>query len=109
MMGLIAEGADPVDYGFVYTRSTIQNLQRYLVDHCRSTVVLQKQWTHIQKSAIRNKLALKKHPDWKHVKWILKVDFWHPETLKRPMSIREKLSYYKFYQLLHKMKVKLHG
>lgn len=109
MVGLIAEGADPVDYGFEYTRNTIQNLQRYLVDWHRYDAVLQKHWTHIQKSIIAHRFELKKQPDWKYVKWLVKADFWHPETLKKPMTIRERLSQYRFYQKLHELKVKLRG
>lgn len=107
MVGLIAEGADPVDYGFEHTRSTIQNLQRYLVDRCRNDVVLQKHWTHIQKSVIQHRSELRKHADWKYVKWLLKADLWHPETLRAPISFRERLSQYRFYQKLHELKVKL--
>jgi len=109
MVGLIAEGADPVDYGFEYTRNTIQNLQRYLVDWHRYDAVLQKHWTHIQKSIIAHRFELKKQPDWKYVKWLVKADFWHPETLKKPVTIRERLSQYRFYQKLHELKVKLRG
>ncbi len=109
MVGLIAEGADPVDYGFAYTRTTIQNLRRYLVSNYRSSGILQRQWTHIQDRITANRLQLGKHSDWKYVKWLLKADLWHPETVKIPMSIRERLSQYRFYQKLHELKVKIRG
>ena len=109
MVGLIAEGADPVDYGFADTRMAMKNFQKHLVNRHRNDVVLQKHWTHIQKRIIENRRSLKKHPDWKKVRWILKADFWNPETLKAPKSVRGKLSQYKFYQFLHKVKVRIYG
>lgn len=109
MVGLIAEGADPVDYGFADTRMAMKNFRKHLVNRHRNDVLLQKHWTHIQKRIIENRRNLKKHPDWKAVRWMLKADFWHPETLKAPMSVRGKLSQYKFYQFLHRVKVKIHG
>ena len=109
MIGLIAEGADPVDYGFSSTRSTIQNLQRYLIRNYKNSGILQRQWTYVQDRLIQNRLKVKMQPYWKHVKWLIYADLWHPETLKAPLSIREKLSQYKFYQKLHELKVKLRG
>ena len=109
MVGLVAEDADPVDYGFADTRMAMKNFQKHLVNRHRNDVVLQKHWTHIQKRIIENRRSLKKHPDWKDIKWMLKADFWHPETLTVPVSMRGKLSQYKFYQFLHRVKVKIRG
>ena len=109
MVGLVAEGADPVDYGFVDTRSTMPNFRRYLIERYRNDAILQRQWTHIRSAIISNHAQLKKHPDWKHVKWLVKADLFHPEPLRIPVSIRERLSQYRFYQKLHEWKVKLHG
>ena len=107
MVGLIAEGADPVEYGFSETRSTIQNLKKHLVCNYRNNSVLQRHWVHIQNSIIAHRSELGSHPDWKSVKWLVKADLWHPETLKCPMTIREKLSQFRFYQKLHELKVKI--
>lgn len=109
MVGLIAEGTDPVHYGFTHTRTTIRNLQQYLVTNYRNNSILQRQWTHIQNRIQLHRSELRKHPDWKYVKWIVKADFLHPETLKYPMGIRERLSQYRFYQKLHELKVRLRG
>lgn len=109
MVGLIAEFADPVYYGFDHTRSTIKNLQRHLIGNYRSSSILQEQWTHIQNRIVAHRSELKNHPDWKHVKWLVKADLWHPESLAEPISIRERLSQYRFYQKLHKLKLKLRG
>ena len=109
MVGLIAEGEDPLDYGFEHTPRTMPDLQRYLVTNCRNMVALQDYWTHIQKRLAEHRVELRNHMYWKNVKWILKVDFWHPETWKRSMNLRERLSQYKFYQKLHEIKVKLRG
>lgn len=109
IVGLIAEGAEPVDFGFADAHSTIKNIRKCLVDDYKNSALLQLQWTHIQKRLISNVKTLKKIPYWKYVKWLVKADLWHPETLKRPMTIRERLSQYKFYQMLHELKVKIRG
>ncbi len=107
MVALIAEGADPADYGFEETRKTLPNLRNYIVRYCRNDILLQKHWTHIQKSILEHFSEVKKSPYWKHIRWIIKADFQHPETLKGPINLREKLSHYKFYQVLRSIKRKL--
>ena len=109
IVGLIAEGEDPVRYGFGDAEVTLDDLQLCLCERPEHYVALKVYWIYIQKSIIKNRHKLRKNPQWKHMKWILKADFSHPETLKAPMSMREKLSQYRFYQKLHELKVKLRG
>lgn len=108
MVGLIAEGVDPTNYGFEHAQRTISNLQKYLVWNCRSMAALQDYWPHIQKRIIEQRTKLKRHPDWKYIKWMLEVDFRNPESLKMPFNIRTWLSRFRFYQFLHKLKEKIY-
>ena len=106
---MIAEGSEPFDFGFKHAQSCLKSFQKLLVDKYRNSVLIKNEWTHIQKKLIANRTLLKNSPYWKDVKWLVKADLMHPETLKRPLTIREKLSQYKFYQMLHELKVKFRG
>ena len=106
MVGLIAEGADPAEYGFEHTADTLNYLRRYLIIGCEDKGVLRRQWTHIQKRLKENARAVRKLPYWKQVRWMLHADFSHPESLKMPFHLRTWLSGFKFYQMLHNIKVK---
>ena len=109
LVGLIAECADPVLYGFEDSQTTLCNIRERILGNPIYFEAMTSYWTHIQKRIVDNQRILRKRPVWKYIKWILKADFWHPETLKRPMSIRERLSQYRWYQMLHELKVKLRG
>jgi len=108
--GLIAEGALPAEYGFDQVGETLPMMSKMLIGQGKLTQFLAiAEWTHIQDALHKNLVRVKKTPYWKYVKWILKADFEHLDSIKRPMSVRERLSQYKFYQMLHEVKVKLRG
>lgn len=109
LVGLIAECADPVMFGFEASQTTLSNIRERILGNPIYFETITSYWTHIQKRIIDNQKILRKGSTWKYIKWIVKIDFWHPETLKRPMTIRERLSQYRFYQKLHELKVKLRG
>ena len=111
MTGLLAEGADPVEYGFQDAKESLADMHRYIVSQCTDMQTLPDYWPHIQRRICENKQLLQSKPYWKQIKWMVSADFMHPETLKMPLSyrIRSKLSTFQFYQMLHNLKVKLHG
>lgn len=108
MAGIIAEGADPIDYGFVYTTQTVPHMRRELIDFKKlAPDVAQRQWVHIYDGACQNLDIIKKQPYWKHIRWIVKADFSHPETIKPSFifKLRLSLANFKFYKALHHVKV----
>ena len=110
MAGLIAEGADPVKYGFDAARESMPQMRDRLVKSKQMSPVLAKtQWRYIGDRIKANQTIVRKHPYWKYVKWMIKADFLHPETLyiSRKKKIRRYLAQFKFYQQLHKLKEKL--
>ena len=112
MASIMAECADPVDYGFDRTSETVSDMQRYIVGQkVLNANLATSGWKHIHNGVRRNKKTLKRTKYWKYLKWIDKADFDRYEDLKLPLlyRIRNKLSTLRFYQFLHEMKVKLRG
>lgn len=109
MAGLLAEGANPLDYGFEESTETLPFMRFYITGQRSHYATIQDYWPHIQKRVIENKSLLVNTPSWKFLKWIEKSDFNHPETLRLPLNfrIRNRLSQFKFYNTLHKVKCKL--
>lgn len=112
MAGLWMEGEDPANYGFGNTIDALKNMQLFIKSHnMQYKSTLYYQWPYIRKRAVENKKIISKKAYYKYLKWILKADFEHPESLKLPLwyRIRSKLSNFKFYQMLHKIKEKCMG
>lgn len=110
MAGILAEGSDPVDYGFLYATETVPLMRDYLIGFKKlKPDVAQRHWSHIYKGVKENIKTIRKHPYWKHIRWIIKADFSHPETIKPSLRFRvgEKMSAFSFYRFLHRIKVKL--
>ena len=107
LTAIVAEGADPREYGFEKADETLSKMQYVLIGQGKLTKSVAKDyWTHIQNRVVENAECLKKLQYWNHIQWIVKADFTRYETLKMPLAyrIRRKLSQYKFYQVLHKIK-----
>lgn len=105
--GIIAEGAKPETFGFDSVNTSLSSMHHYIASvavHERG--VMRKQWTHIQKRIGENKQLIRRTKYWKHVRWILSADFYHPETIKPPLNyrIRAKLSTFRLYQAMHRIK-----
>lgn len=109
IMALIAENADPVSFGFNNVNSTLPVIrQNLLSDKAFTQRISTECWTYIKNAFVKNKKYIRKSKYWQHVKWIYKFNF-NDITKNVPISIkiRGNLSRYKFYQILHKIKVKL--
>lgn len=107
MAGLLAEGADPMEYGFKHTRRTIGKMQKRLINQGELTkFIAETQWYHIQQQMIRNKEELLNTPYWHAIAWIEKTDFlrFAPGKKSYNFQLRQYLSQFKFYQFLHKVK-----
>ena len=110
MAAIIAEGADPVDFGFFETKKTLPDMQRYIVDgKALSAHLAQHHWKHIQNRIFRNRDGLRKTEYWRHISWIAGADFENYEKIKMPFKyrVKKKLATYRFYQELSRIKGKL--
>lgn len=106
MANLLAEGADPIDYGFPDTPNTIGDMERYISITCRGMQNLPDYWPHIQKRILKNRKALRTKPYWEQIRWIARTDFHrlHKTALPLSLRIRRKLATYRFYQVLSQIK-----
>lgn len=108
MANLIAEGEAPENYGFKNAKSTLPNVQNYLISNKdKYKFSIEKFWFQIKKRLIENKRIAKKGPYWKYLKWLLNSD---TNDIKPTNSnlvvfkIKHFLSHIKTYQLLHNLK-----
>lgn len=111
MAALMAEGADPAEYGFEMAYKTLPDMQRYVLSCAEFNAnVAISYWKHIHDRVLVNKKLLKRKGYWKYLRWIAKADFLEKNQLKLPLQyrIRAYLSRYKFYQLLSNIKRVLH-
>lgn len=107
---ILAEGANPVAFGFYNTEQNLADMQRYIIDgKALNANLATNDWVHIQNRITQNKAILRHKNYWKYIKWITKADFYHHETLKMPLlyRIQKRLAKFKFYQTLHKLKERL--
>lgn len=112
MAAIIAEGGNPVEYGFDNAMSTIGHMRYCIaVDHRLSKHLAEHHWHHVRGRILANMDQVKKGPYWKHIRWMEKVDFLRMETIKAPLGyrIRMKLVDKRFYKLLHRLKEKICG
>lgn len=109
LAGLLAEGADPTDYGFENFSEGLPFMREYLIEYFPSRYRLRTRWSHISKRVCENKQMLSQKPYWQYISWLAKADFSNPEKLKMPLffRIRRKLSSFKFYRKLHEIKSKI--
>lgn len=109
MGGLIAAGADPVDYGFQDAKDGIAHMHDVLAWEGSHKGVNEARWGCIQRELLKNEAVVRKSPYWHHVKFIKDMDFTkeNPVTIPLVYRIRGKLGEFKFYQNLHKMKMRL--
>lgn len=106
MAGIIAEGEDPVDYGFLEAYTKLPYMHEYIIENRSSSDEFKKFWSHIQKRLIDNKKTVMTTPYWQYIKWLEPIDFNKTQKLKMPLMfrIRRYLSSFKFYNKLHNLK-----
>lgn len=109
---LITECAEPSDYGFNYLDRVMPQLKKICVEkRYFYDLRMKKYWVKIQDRLYANRKIIRKTKYWKHIKWILKVDFSDPTTIKLPLKQRIKNFIYsrKIYIWLHNVKTKLNS
>lgn len=88
MMGLMAEGENPADYGFLNAADTLGMMQQIVIGEKKIGANVQLEWTGIRRRVLENREMLREKPYWKYIKWIEKADVSHPETLKLSYGYR---------------------
>ena len=109
MTAIIAEGGDPVEFGFKNAKTTIKSMRYCIIESSRlSKHLAEHHWLHIQKRILANVDLVKQGPYWKNVKWLCKTDFMQFHKAKMPVEfrLRRKLATCKLYQVLHDLKGK---
>lgn len=110
MTAIIAEGGDPVDYGFPNAEPAMKDMKSVLIaGKVLSSSVAKRHWVHIQNGLRQNRSTLKRSPYRKSVEWLLSADLLHIERIKPPLLyfLRSRLASMKFYQALHNIKERL--
>ena len=89
MAGIIAECADPKDYGFENVETGLKKSQDCLIGRGEMSPFLSAtQWVHTGRKIVENKEKIQNTEYWKYIKWMEKIDFLHPETIKVPLMVR---------------------
>lgn len=106
MVGLIAEGADPICYGFSNTANTIHQMKAKIACEYVNYNVFWTQWKYIKNRIIENKYKLYDSTYWESIKCIEKIDFTNQKSFRPPIfyRIRKYLSRFQFYQYMHNIK-----
>lgn len=79
IMGILVEGEDPNNYGFMVNKQTLQNLKKYIMIEYPFNIDIIVEWEPIKMRAIENKYLLKRNGYYKDIKWIFKFDFYNCE------------------------------
>lgn len=106
--GLIAELVNPNEYGFLDVNTG--DMQSYVLLGGKLNQHLSKTcWKQIHDRMLQNEKKLRKTSYWKDIKWIVKSDFTHMETLKMPLEYRLKQRLYTncIYRFAHEVKVRI--
>ena len=89
LAAILAEGADPVAFGFDKIEETLPDMQRYMLDEKALNENLAiSYWKHIHDRMEQNRSELEQKKEWKYIKWIAEADFLHLESLKLPLKYR---------------------
>ena len=107
MAALMAEGADPVAFGFFDAELTVKGMRNYLIGEGRlSSFLATTQWIHIHNRIVENRKMLRDRPFWKQIKWIEQADFSQPSKLRMPLRYRlhKRLVGSRFYRFLYRLK-----
>ncbi len=106
MMGLMAEGEDPVDYGFPETPETLGKMRRILIGEKKLKENIEIEWKSVQRAVVRNREQLRGKYYWQYIKWIMDVDLSHPEqlTLSPAYRLRVWLSQFPLLQRIYQLR-----
>ena len=78
--GLLAEGADPVAFGFADAPDTVYDMQRSFVYGNNTAPAIIVQWRHIQNAVLKNQNKIKKGSYWKYIRWLRTLDLDNPSS-----------------------------
>jgi 7-cyano-7-deazaguanine synthase in queuosine biosynthesis len=88
MAGLMAEGENPVGYGFENGPETLGKMRRVLIGQKKLKENVAIEWLNIHRTMVKNQKSLQNQYYWKYVRWIAESDFENWQSLKLPLSVR---------------------
>lgn len=105
MTGLMAEGEDPVAYGFANSADTLGKMRRVLIGEKRIKENVAIEWLNIHRTVAANRELLQTKPYWKYISWVAESDFENWQDLKLPVSVRLRgwLSQFRILQKLYNL------
>lgn len=106
MIGLMAEGEDPVPYGFEDSVETLGKMRQVLIGGKKIKENVALEWLNVHRTVVKNQEVLQTKPYWKYIKWIVKADFAYPEELKLSAAYRLRvwLSQFKLLQAIYNLR-----
>lgn len=88
MVALMVEGENPELYGFKNAKKYIKGMKSNIAIYGQTRNL--EFWPYIQKRLFQNQATIQETKYWSNLKWMLKIDFKNPSTLKVPLTYRLK-------------------
>lgn len=106
ILGLLAEGEDPADYGFANAADTLGKMRQVIIGGRKIGSNVNLEWRKIQERVRQNREMLRQKPSWKYIKWIDEADLSHPEKLTLPLGyrLRKWLSQFRLLQAVYNLR-----
>jgi len=106
MVGLMAEGEDPVGYGFENSVETLGKMRRVLIGEKKLKENVAIEWLNIHRTVVANQEMLQAKPYWKYISWVAESDFENWQSLTLPLSVRLRgwLSQFRLLQKIYNLR-----
>lgn len=106
MAGLMAEGEDPVSYGFENSAETLGKMRRVLIGEKKIKENVAVEWLNIHRTVVKNRGILESKDYWKYIKWIAEADFenWQGLKLSPAYRFRVWLSQFRLLQAVYNLR-----
>ena len=91
IIGILAEGEDPNEYGFIVDKLTLKELKKYMSVYFEFDLGQIKAWDRLKSTILENKDLLKNKDYYRDIKWILNFDFYNYERnfFRRKRKLKE--------------------
>lgn len=89
MCAIAAESEDPTRFGFPRLAHP-RKIMNVVLQQVKGNAISKTQWQYIQERVLQNKSVLRRQHSWRYLKWILRYDFSHPDTITLPVETRVK-------------------
>lgn len=91
IIGILAEGEDPNEYGFIVDKLALKELKKYMRIYFEFDSGKIKAWDGLKLTILKNKDLLKNKDYYRDIKWILNFDFYNYEKsfFRRKRKLKE--------------------